>query len=33
MESFRVFDADRLGAIPLAEMRYFLRTYGIAMSE
>lgn len=33
MESFRVFDPDRLGAIPVAEMRYYLRTYGVAMSE
>jgi Ca2+-binding EF-hand superfamily protein len=32
MESFRVFDPDRLGAIPVAEMRYYLRTYGVAMS-
>ena len=33
MESFRVFDQDRMGVIPLAEMRFYLRTYGIAMSE
>lgn len=33
MESFRVFDQERMGAIPIAEMRYYLRTYGIAMSE
>lgn len=33
MESFRVFDPDRTGTIPLSELRYYLRTYGIAMSE
>ena len=33
MESFRVFDGERLGSIPISEMRYYLRSYGIAMSE
>jgi Ca2+-binding EF-hand superfamily protein len=33
MESFKVFDQDRLGSIGLAEMRFYLRTYGVAMSE
>lgn len=33
MESFKVFDQEKLGGIPVAEMRYYLRTYGVAMSE
>ena len=33
MESFRVFDTDRSGTILISELRYFLRTYGVAMSE
>lgn len=33
MESFRVFDPERNGTIPVSELRYFLRTYGIAMPE
>lgn len=33
MESFRVFDVDRNGSILVSELRYFLRTYGVAMSE
>jgi Ca2+-binding EF-hand superfamily protein len=33
IESFRVFDTEKTGAIPLAELRYFLRSYGVAMSE
>lgn len=33
MESFRVFDTDRNGSILVSELRYFLRTYGVAMSE
>ena len=28
-----MFDGEKLGSIPLSEMRYYLRTYGIAMSE
>ena len=28
-----MFDADKLGTIPVSEMRYYLRTYGIAMNE
>lgn len=33
MESFRVFDSERTGAISVSEMRYYLRSYGVAMSE
>lgn len=33
MEAFRVFDTEGLGYVPLAQMRYYLRTYGIAMAE
>ena len=33
LESFRVFDTDKSGTLPVAEMRYYLRTYGVAMSE
>jgi len=33
IESFRVFDTERTGMLPLSEMRYYLRTYGVAMSE
>jgi Ca2+-binding EF-hand superfamily protein len=33
MESFRVFDPERNGFMPVSEFRYYLRTYGIAMPE
>ena len=33
MEAFKVFDSDGLGSVPISEMRYYLRTYGIAMAE
>lgn len=33
MESFRVFDSQKTGTIPVSEMRYYLRAYGVAMSE
>jgi Ca2+-binding EF-hand superfamily protein len=33
MESFRVFDNDKTGSILISELRYYLRTYGVAMSE
>jgi Ca2+-binding EF-hand superfamily protein len=33
MESFKVFDLDRTGSILVSELRYYLRTYGVAMSE
>lgn len=33
LESFRVFDSDRIGSIPTSEMRFYLRSYGVAMSE
>lgn len=33
MQAFRVFDTDNLGAIPVSEMRYYLRKYGITMPE
>ena len=33
MESFKVFDPDANGFIPVSEMRYYLRTYGVPMSE
>lgn len=33
MESFRVFDTDKTGSILTSELRYYLRTYGVAMSE
>jgi len=33
MEAFRVFDTDGLGYVPVPELRYFLRVYGIAMAE
>lgn len=33
LESFRVFDPERTGTISVSEMRYYLRTYGVAMSE
>jgi Ca2+-binding EF-hand superfamily protein len=33
MQAFKVFDTDNLGAIPVSEMRYYLRKYGITMPE
>ena len=33
MQSFRVFDVDRNGSILVSQLRYYLRTYGVAMSE
>ena len=33
MEAFKVFDTENLGSIPISEMRYNLRKYGISMSE
>lgn len=33
MEAFRVFDTEGLGTVPVAEMRYYLRMYGIPMAE
>lgn len=33
MEAFRVFDTEGLGQLPVSEMRYYLRTYGITMPE
>ncbi len=33
MEAFKVFDTDGLGFVPVSELRYFLRTYGISMAE
>lgn len=33
MEAFKVFDIEGLGQVPVSEMRYFLRTYGIPMAE
>jgi Ca2+-binding EF-hand superfamily protein len=33
MESFRVFDSEKTGSMLVSELRYFLRTYGVAMSE
>jgi Ca2+-binding EF-hand superfamily protein len=33
MEAFRVFDTEGTGSVPTAEMRYYLRTYGITMAE
>jgi Ca2+-binding EF-hand superfamily protein len=32
MEAFKVFDTDGLGYVPISEMRYNLRTYGIVMA-
>lgn len=28
-----MFDTEGLGQLPVSEMRYYLRTYGIAMPE
>jgi len=33
MESFRVFDVDRNGMLPISELRFYLRSYGVPMSE
>lgn len=33
MEAFRVFDTEGHGQVSVAEMRYYLRTYGITMPE
>ena len=33
MQSFRVFDIEKSGIIPVAELRYFLRSYGVPMPE
>ena len=33
MEAFKIFDTENLGSIPISEMRYNLRKYGISMSE
>ena len=33
MEAFQVFDDENLGAIPVNQLRYYLRKYGIAISE
>lgn len=33
MESFRVFDPDGNGFIPLNEFRYLMKTYGTPLSE
>lgn len=33
MEAFKVFDTEGLGYVPVAEMRYYLRSYGISMAE
>lgn len=33
LESFRVFDTEKTGTLSVSEMRYYLRTYGVAMSE
>lgn len=33
MEAFKVFDTDGTGHVSVAEMRYYLRTYGISMPE
>jgi Ca2+-binding EF-hand superfamily protein len=32
MEAFKVFDTEGLGSLPVSEMRYYLRTYGISMA-
>lgn len=28
-----MFDSEKTGSITVSEMRYYLRTYGVAMSE
>ena len=28
-----MFDTEKTGTLPVSEMRYYLRTYGVAMSE
>lgn len=33
MKAFQVFDVHNSGSLPVSEMRYYLRTYGVAMSE
>ena len=33
MQAFKVFDTENLGCIPVSEMRYYLRKYGITMPE
>ena len=33
MQAFKVFDTENMGYIPVNEMRYFLRKYGINMPE
>lgn len=33
MESFRVFDLEKSGMLPVSELRFYLRSYGVAMSE
>ena len=33
MEAFRIFDTENLGSVPVSEMRYYLRSYGITMPE
>lgn len=33
MESFKVFDPENKGIIPLIEFRYLMKTYGTPLSE
>ena len=33
MQAFKIFDTENMGYIPVNEMRYFLRKYGINMPE
>ena len=33
MESFKVFDPEGKGSIPLTEFRYLMKTYGTPLSE
>lgn len=33
MEAFKVFDTEGNGYVPVSEMRYYLRNYGISMAE